>query len=89
MTKTPQPYNNFAIFTTPTGKVNIDVLFENETLRLTQKKMAELLDTTTQNITLHLKNIYASWELVEKGTCKDFLQVQEEGSRVMKRKMER
>jgi hypothetical protein len=64
MTKEPnttqQSFNNFVLFTTPTGKVNIDVLFENETLWLTQKQMAELLETTPQNITSHFKNIYST-----------------------------
>ncbi len=79
-------FNNFVIFQTASGKVNIDVFFENETLWLTQKKMAELFETTPQNITLHLKNIYKEEELIEKATCKEFLQVQKEGSRNVSRK---
>ncbi|MBK7639769.1 MAG: hypothetical protein IPJ22_06920 [Bacteroidetes bacterium] len=52
---------------------------------LTQKAMANLFDTTTQNITLHLKNIYLDRELEENATCKDFLQVQLEGKREVER----
>ena len=47
--------------------------------------MAELFDTTPQNITQHLKNIYAEGEADQTATCKDFLQVQQEGSREIKR----
>jgi hypothetical protein len=79
-------FNNFVIFQTASGKVNIDVFFQNETLWLTQKKMAELFETTPQNITLHLKNIYAEGELKEDATCKEFLQVQKEGNREVSRK---
>ncbi len=79
-------FNNFVIFQTASGKVNIDVFFKDETLWLTQKKMAELFETTPQNITLHLKNIYAQGELIEEATCKEFLQVQKEGDREISRK---
>lgn len=47
--------------------------------------MAELFLTTPQNITIHLKNIFDEGELEEKATCKDFLQVQVEGKREVKR----
>lgn len=77
--------SNFVIFQTKTWKVNIDVFFKDETLWLTQKKMSELFETTPQNITLHLKNIFESWELSENSTCKDFLQVQKEWNREISR----
>jgi len=48
--------------------------------------MAEIFVTTPQNITMHLKGIYNEQELNEKATCKDFLQVQKEGTRTVKRK---
>ncbi len=76
---------NFVIFKIDNTKVNIDVLFENETLWLTQKQLAELFETTPQNITLHLKNIYQEQELTENATCKNFLQVQKEGKREVER----
>ncbi len=81
MTKTPQSYNNFVIFTTSTGKVNIDVLFENETLRLTQKKMAELFGKGRSTITEHLKNIFNEWELSEDSVCRDFRHTAEDGKK--------
>ncbi|MEK8090836.1 RhuM family protein [Thermithiobacillus plumbiphilus] len=57
-----------------------------ETVWLTQAQMAELFDVKPQNVTIHLKNIYAEGELAESGTCKDFLQVQREGGREVERK---
>lgn len=80
-----QKFSNFVIFQTTIGKVNVDVFFQDETLWLTQKKMAELFETTPQNITLHLKNIFVENELNEEATCKNFLQVQKEGEREVKR----
>ncbi len=82
---TAQEFSNFVIFKIDKSKVNIDVLFQDETLWLTQKKIAELFETTPQNITLHLKNIYNEQEQDENATCKEFLQVQKEGSREVKR----
>jgi hypothetical protein len=64
----------------------IEVRLENENVWLTQKMMAELFQTTPQNITIHLKNIFDEGELQEDATCKDFLQVQNEGSRKVERK---
>src|SRR5690606_24963187 len=45
----------------------------------------ELFQTSTQNITLHIKNVYAEGELLEEATCKNYLQVQNEGAREVKR----
>jgi hypothetical protein len=73
------------IYQTESGKTKIDVRFQDETVWLTQKLMAELFQTTSQNITIHLKNIFEEGELEEKATCKDFLQVQKEGNREVKR----
>jgi len=68
------------------GTTKIEVRLENENVWLTQKMMAELFQTTPQNITIHLKNIFDEGELKEDATCKDFLQVQNEGSRKVERK---
>ena len=73
------------IYQTVDGKTKLDVRLENETVWLTQKLMAELFQTTPQNITLHLKNIYDEGELFETATCKEFLQVQIEGMREVSR----
>jgi len=79
------PDNQIAFYQAPDGSVNIEVLYAEENIWLTQKKMAELFDTTPQNITQHLKNIYAEGEADQTATCKDFLQVQKEGEREVKR----
>jgi hypothetical protein len=74
------------IYQTADGQTKLEVRLENETVWLTQKMMAELFQTTSQNITIHLKNIYEEGELEEVSTCKDFLQVQMEGNRQVTRK---
>lgn len=67
------------------GKTKVDVRLENETVWMTQKAIAELYQTTPQNITLHIKNIYEEGELEENSTCKNYLQVQTEGNRTVQR----
>lgn len=79
------PDNQIAFYQSPDGSVNIEVLYAEENIWLTQKKMAELFDTTPQNITQHLKNIYTEGEVDPITTCKEFLQVQKEGIREVKR----
>ncbi len=73
------------LYQTEDGITKIDVRLENETVWLTQKLMSELFQTTPQNITIHLKNIFEEGELDEISTCKDFLQVQKEGNRQVER----
>ena len=77
--------NKSILYQSDDGLVSVDVIFQDETFWLTQRAMAELFDTTTQNITTHLKNIYEDGELLLEATCKDFLQVQQEGDREVKR----
>jgi len=73
------------LYQTEDGKIRIEVRLQDETVWLTQKLMAELFQTTPQNITTHLKNIFHEGELDEQATCKDFLQVQVEGIRRVER----
>ncbi|GEN44637.1 virulence RhuM family protein [Alkalibacillus haloalkaliphilus] len=77
---------NILIYQTEEGNTKIDVRLENETVWMTQKAIAELYQTSPQNITLHIKKIYEECELQEEATCKYYLQVQNEGSREIKRK---
>jgi len=79
------PDNQIVFYQSPDGLVNVEVLYAEENIWLTQKKMAELFETTVQNITQHLKNIYLENEVNQERTCKDFLQVQQEGEREVKR----
>jgi hypothetical protein len=74
------------LYQTEDGKMRVEVRLQEETVWLTQKLMAELFQTTPQNITIHLRNIFNEGELDEGATCKDFLQVQTEGSRRVERK---
>ncbi len=67
------------------GTTAINVRMEGGSVWLTQAQMAELFQTTAQNITLHLKAIYAEGELTEAATCKEYLQVRQEGSREVER----
>lgn len=78
--------NNFLLYTAPSGEVRVQVYLQDESVWLTQKAMSLLFDTTPQNITIHLKNIFESGELDEMATCKEILQVQQEGERQVSRK---
>lgn len=75
------------IYQNEKGNTKIDVYFEDDTIWMTQKHIAELYQTTPQNITLHIKNVYTDGELEESATCKNYLQVQNEGERQVKREM--
>ena len=75
----------FLIFERQTHDNGIQVRFENGDLWLTQKAMSELYDCTTDNISLHLKNIYNDYELNKNSTTEEFSVVQKEGNREVKR----
>jgi hypothetical protein len=87
MKNQPQPESDLILYQTEDGRTRIQCRFENETVWLTQQQMAELFQTTPQNVTLHLKAIYAEGELTEAATCKDYLQVRFEGGREVARKL--
>ena len=80
-----KPNSEILIYRGDSGETKIEVRLQDETVWLTQRGMAELFQTTPQNITLHLNNIYSEGELVAEATCKDFLQVQNEGDRQIQR----
>ncbi len=79
--------SDLIIYQAPDGSTKIDAFIENETVWLTQNQMADLFQTTKQNISLHLKNIFEEGELDEKATVKDYFTVQKEGNRSVKRKI--
>jgi len=81
------PDNQIAFYQSPDGSVNIEVLFAEENIWLTQKKMAELFDCSTDNISLHLGNIYRENEVDQKSTTEEFSVVQKEGEREVSRKL--
>lgn len=65
----PPPGGQFLVYQTQDGKLKLDVRFKGETVWLTQQHMAELFQTTKQNISLHLQNIYEEREL-ERGAIR-------------------
>ena len=77
--------NSIVVYQSSDGVVQLDVQLADETVWLTQKQMAWLFDTKPQNITIHIGNIYKEEELEQDATCKDFLQVQTEGGRTVRR----
>lgn len=81
MPKKKIPDNQIAFYQSPDGSVNIEVLYAEENIWLTQKKIAELFDTTKQNISLHLKNIFKEGELQADLVVKDFLITAEDGKK--------
>jgi hypothetical protein len=74
------------LYEAPDGGVRLDVKLEQETVWLTQLQMAMLFVTTPENVLMHLKNVYAEKELVERSTTKDFLAVRTEGKRRVRHK---
>jgi hypothetical protein len=79
--------NNIVIYQSDDGKTKIDVKLEDETVWLSQKQMADLYDSTKQNISLHIKNIFDEEEIMENSTCRKFRQVQKEENRNVERKV--
>jgi len=75
------------VYKAENGRVKIDVRLENETLWMTQSDMARLFQCSTDNISLHLKNIYDEGELDRDSTTEDFSAVRLEGKRTVRRKM--
>jgi prophage maintenance system killer protein len=78
---------NIQIYQVEDGKTEVVVKFDNETVWLSQKQMAQLFDKDTDTIGLHLKNIYKSGELEENSTTEDSSVVQKEGKRNVRRKV--
>lgn len=82
------PKGQFLVYETEDGSLKLDVRLEDETIWLTQQLMAELFQTTKQNISLHIQNIYEEGELLKDATVKEYLTVRQEGSREVKRSLE-
>lgn len=72
----------------PENTLEIEVRMEDETVWLTQAQMVELFQSTKQNISLHINNVYKENELDRNSTVKEYLTVQKEGNRSVKRKIE-
>lgn len=70
------------IYKTEDGKTKVDVRFENETVWLTQNALEELFQTTKQNISQHIKNIFEEVELQQNPVVKDFLTTAPDGKKL-------
>jgi len=81
-----QSEKSVIIYRSEDGTIQLDVELYNETVWLTRPQMALLFNTTPQNVTMHIGNIYTEEELTEEATSKDFLLVQNEGGRNIKRR---
>ncbi len=79
---------DFLLYTSEDGESRIEVRMVGETLWLTQNQMAELFQTSKQNVSQHLKAIYDSDELQQGATVKKFLTVRPEGNRQVQRALE-
>jgi len=77
--------NQLIFYSTPQGNVKVEVVFENETFWLSQKRMAELFGVDVRTVNEHLKNIFKDGELKENSTIRNFRIVQKEGSREVAR----
>jgi hypothetical protein len=80
--------SEFLVYRAEDGRIKIDVRLEDETVWLTQQLMAELFQTTQQNISLHIRNIYAEGELNPEATYKKYLSVRREGRRNIQRQID-
>lgn len=80
--------NNFILYTAPSGNIKIEAYIQDETIWLTQQKIAEVFGVDRTVVTKHLKNIYQEEELQKEATCAKFAQVQMEGDREVKRLIE-
>ena len=79
--------NQIVIYQSEDGQTQVDVRLENETVWLTQAQMVELFQTTKQNVSLHVGNVFKEGELEDKSTVKEYLTVQNEGERKVSRKV--
>ena len=73
--------NNFIMYTTDDGQIDFEVRLEDKNVWFTQNSMAELFDTTKQNISLHIKNIFEEKELEENSVVKEWLTTAKDGKK--------
>ena len=84
---TPGPGGEVVVYESRDGEARVDVRLDQETVWLTQRQMAEVFQTTLQNIVMHLRNVFSSKELDAEATSKDFLIVRSEGQRKVRREI--
>jgi hypothetical protein len=84
----PKTNSEIVLYQTADGKTRLEVQFQGETAWLTQAQMAELFQTTKQNVSLHIQNVFAERELERAATVKESLTIQLEGGRSVQRRVE-
>ena len=85
MTTTPtRPGGEVAVCEAPDGEVRLEFRLDQETVWLTQRQMAAVFRTSLDNISLHLKNVFADGELDRAATTEDFSVVRSEGRRILR-----
>ena len=80
--------NKLILYKDEEGKVSVSTRFADEDVWLTQDQLAEIYQTTQENISMHISNIYADGELDKEGTYKKFLLVRQEGKRQVRRNID-
>ncbi len=88
MSDEPLPQSEIILYQTEDGRTRVDVRFAEETLWLSLNQLAELFQSTKQNISLHIQNIFQEGELAQAATVKEYLTVQTEGKRQVSRRIE-
>ena len=81
------PGGEVVVYEAQDGEVRVDVRLEQETVWLSQRDMAEVFDTTPENVLMHLRNVFSSGELDAEATTKEFLVVRTEGRRQVTRRI--
>jgi hypothetical protein len=84
----PAGKGEILLYQTEDGRTRVECRFQDETIWLSQAMMAELYQTTKQNISLHIQNIYEEGELTPEATVKEYLTVRREGSRSVQRRLD-
>ncbi len=81
------PGGEVAVYEIAGGDVRVEVRLDQETVWLTQRQMAEVFDSTPENVLMHLRNMFASGELEAEATTKEFLAVRTEGRSKVRRRL--
>ena len=87
-TKPSDELFEFLLYTAPDGAVKIEIFFQNESVWLTQQKIADLFGVSKSTVSEHVKNIFESAELEKEATIRNFRTVQQEGNREVARNLE-
>jgi len=80
--------SEFLLYTAPDGAIKIVIFFQNESVWLTQQKIADLFGVSKSTVSEHVKNIFENAELEKEATVRNFRTVQQEGNREVARNLE-